>query len=108
MARKNFKNLVDALPEERKAKIEHRTNEMLMDMLLSEVRRQVGLTQEELAAEMGVTQPALSKLEKQDDMQISTLRRLIRALGGSLEIIAHLPGTDIRISQFPDQAAHAG
>lgn len=37
-------------------------------------------------------------------MQISTLRRLIRALGGELEIIAHLPAGDIRLGQFKDAA----
>jgi DNA-binding Xre family transcriptional regulator len=53
-----------------------------------------------LAATLGITQPSLSKLEGQEDMQISTLRRLIEALGGQLEIIVHLPHADIRIRQF--------
>ena len=52
------------------------------------------------AARLGITQPSLSKLENQEDMQVSTLRRLIQALGGELEIIAHLPRGDIRILQF--------
>ena len=73
-------------------------------MLLAEVRKTVGLTQEQLAASLGVKQPTLSRLESQEDIQISTLRRLIRALGGELEIIAHLPGGDIRLSQFTDAA----
>jgi hypothetical protein len=40
-------------------------------------------------------------------MQISTLMRLVEALGGSLEIIAHMPKGDIRVSQFhgPAQAS---
>jgi len=33
-------------------------------------------------------------------MQIGTLRRIIEALGGELELIAHLPGGDVRLSQF--------
>jgi hypothetical protein len=37
-------------------------------------------------------------------MQISTLQRLVRALGGELEIIAPLPGGAIRITQFKDAA----
>jgi transcriptional regulator with XRE-family HTH domain len=69
-------------------------------MLLAQIRKSVGLTQEDLAAQLGIKQPTLSKLESQDDMQISTLQRLIRALGGELELIAHLPGGDIRIRQF--------
>lgn len=91
MARKNFKNLVGSLPAKRRARIEHRTNEMLIDMLPAEIRRNMGVTQKKLAEKIGITQPALSKLENQDDMQISTLRRFVNALGGQLEIIAHFP-----------------
>ena len=69
-----------------------------------EVRRLVGLTQEEVAQKLGIKQPTLSKLESQDDMQISTLRRLIQALGGTLEIVVHLPAGDIRIHQFETSA----
>ena len=79
-----------------------RAKEMMAEMLLAEIRKSVGLTQEDLAAQLGIKQPTLSKLESQDDMQVSTLRRLIRALGGDLELIAHLPGGDIRIRQFSE------
>ena len=33
-------------------------------------------------------------------MQISTLRRIIQALGGQLEIVAELPHATVRLSQF--------
>ena len=49
---------------------------------------------------MGIKQPSLSKLESQEDMQISTLQRLVHALGGELELVAHMPAGDIRIRQF--------
>ncbi len=81
-----------------------RAKEMMAEMLLAEIRRAVGLTQEQVAASLGIKQPSLSRLESQDDMQISTLRRLVPALGGELEIIAHLPGGAIRITQFQDAA----
>ncbi len=64
--------------------------EMMAGMLLSELRRAVGLTQEQLAASLGSKQPSLSRLESQDDMQISTLRQLVAALGGDLA--AQKPG----------------
>ena len=73
---------------------------MMAEMLLAEIRKSVGLTQEDLAAALGVKQPSLSKLENQDDMHISTLRRLIEALGGQLEIVARMPKGEIRIRQF--------
>jgi len=101
MAR-NFKELEEKMSPVTKTRAEAKAKEMMADMLLSEIRKFMGLTQEELASALSVTQPSLSKLENQNDMQISTLRRLIEALGGQLEIIAHLPHGDIRIQQFKE------
>jgi transcriptional regulator with XRE-family HTH domain len=86
------------------ARAKARAREMMAEMLLAEVRKSVGLTQEEVAESLGIKQPTLSRLESQDDMQISTLRRLIHALGGELEIVVHMPGGDIRLTQFIDAA----
>ena len=99
MAR-NFRELEEKMSPQSRARAEARAKDAMAEMLLAEIRKSVGLTQEELAESMGITQPGLSKLENQDDMQISTLRRLIEALGGQLEIIAHLPRGDIRIRPF--------
>jgi transcriptional regulator with XRE-family HTH domain len=85
---------------EARARAEARTKDMIAEMLLTEIRQLVGLTQEEVAKKLGIKQPTLSKLESQDDMYISTLRRLVEALGGKLEIVVHLPAGDIRIQQF--------
>ena len=52
-----------------------------------------------LAQELGVKQPGPSKLERQSDMQVSTLRRIVEALGGKLEIVAALPQGSVRIRQ---------
>jgi transcriptional regulator with XRE-family HTH domain len=101
MAR-DFSELEAKMSPESRARAEAMAKEMMAEMLLAEIRKFMGLTQEELAGALGVTQPSLSKLENQDDMQISTLRRLIEALGGQLEIIAHLPRGDIRIRQFKE------
>ncbi len=92
------------MPPESLARAKVRAKEMMAEMLLAQVRKAVGLTQEELAASLGIRQPTLSRLESQNDMQISTLRCLIQALGGQLEIIAHMPGGDIRLIQFKDAA----
>lgn len=40
---------------------------------------------------LGITQPSLSKIENEDDMQIGTLNKRIVAMGGKLEIIARPP-----------------
>ena len=98
--RNKFNNLTDKMSPERKARIRKSAQDDLADMLLSQIRKMVGLTQEQLASKMGVTQPTLSQLESQDDMQISTLRRLVASLGGELEIVATLPSGRITLSQF--------
>jgi len=47
-----------------------------------------------------VVQSALSKIEHQNDIQISTLSRYIKALGGTLTIVARFPDKEVVISQF--------
>ncbi len=79
-----------------------RTRELLGEMLLSELRTLVGKSQKEVATILGIKQPSLSKLEGQSDIQISTLRKLVAALGGELEVVVRLPNGDVRISQFAD------
>lgn len=101
MAR-NFKELRDKMSPERRVRVEERAREMMVEMLLAEIRREAGLTQTDLAEALGIKQPSLSKLESQADMQISTLRRIIKALGGELELVAKMPRGTIRLHQFKD------
>ena len=82
-----------------------RTRELLGELLLSEIRELAGKSQRQVAEALGIKQPSLSKLEKQSDMQISTLRRIVNALGGELEVIARFPKGKVKIEPFgePDQ-----
>jgi len=45
---------------------------------------------------------AVSKMEHQSDVYVSTLRRFIAALGSELRIVAHFPHGDVVINQFED------
>ncbi|MEZ6193245.1 MAG: helix-turn-helix transcriptional regulator [Phycisphaerales bacterium] len=101
MAR-NFKELEAGMTPERRARVEAMARDTMIEMLLSEIRLQAGLTQTDLANTLGIKQPSMSKLEAQEDMQISTLRRIVKALGGELELIANLPGGTVKLSQFKD------
>ncbi len=67
-------------------------------MDLRALREAVGLTQEELARKVEVTQSQLSKLERREDHRLSTLRRYVEALGGEIEIVALIEGKKIRLS----------
>jgi len=103
--RRKFSELKAGMSPRRRARAEARTKAIIAEMFLSEIREAIGLTQEEVAKKLGIKQPSLSKLESQEDMYVTTLQRLVEALGGSLEIIAHMPKGDIRIQQFRDSAA---
>jgi len=71
----------------------------LIEMDLRALREAVGLTQEELASRVEVTQSQLSKLERREDHRISTVRRYVEALGGQLEIFAFVEGKRVRLCE---------
>ena len=49
------------------------------------------LTQEETAQAMGVSQAALSKLERRPNVTIGVLQRYVEAIGGRLEVNVVIP-----------------
>ncbi len=81
---------------EARARSEQQAKEMLAEMALAEMRRALGLSQEELAGLLNVKQPSIAKLEQRTDMYISTLRDHIHALGGELVMFARFPEGDVR------------
>jgi transcriptional regulator with XRE-family HTH domain len=67
---------------------------------LKKLRQARQLTQQDLANVLNVNQAALSKMENQADMRISTLRKLLTAMGGNLKIIAEFPEGEVVIDPF--------
>ena len=55
-------------------------------VLLARLRERKGVTQHELARRLGVRQATVSGIEHRSDIQLSTLRRMVTALGGYVEI----------------------
>jgi hypothetical protein len=74
--------------------------ELREQMTLEETRKARSLSQEDVAASLGVGQPAVAKFEKRADMHVSTLRRYIEALGGTLEITARFGDASVVIGDF--------
>jgi plasmid maintenance system antidote protein VapI len=98
---KSFDELVKRTTTKKtQAKAARRTQELLGELLLSEVRELTGKSQSEVAATLGIKQPSLSKLEKQRDIQISTLQKIVKALGGELQVLAKFPKGTVKIDQF--------
>lgn len=85
---KKLDEMMAALPAKRRAKIERRAQELAT---LKELRQAVEQTQEHLASTLGVGQDTISRLEQRSDMLLSTLRRYIESMGGTLDLVAHFP-----------------
>ncbi len=97
---KSFKKLKDNMSPERREKIEERAQEILIGMALQELRQTRHLTQQELANMLNINQAALSKMEYQADIRVSTLRKILSAMGGTLKIVAEFPEGEVIINQF--------
>jgi predicted transcriptional regulator len=63
------------------------------------------LTQTRLAEILRVNQAAISKMEQRTDMYLSTLRSYIEAMGGSLEVRAVFPESEILLEHIGSEGA---
>jgi DNA-binding XRE family transcriptional regulator len=102
---RNFKELRAKMSLGRRARIAEKTRTLRNEMALNELREAVSLTQESLADTLGVKQSSISKMERRSDMYLSTLRKIIEAMGGELDIIAIMPDGPVRITQFNELRA---
>lgn len=90
---KTLKQFVASLPENEQKKIASRTEQLIVEeMSLRDLRKSVGQTQVMLAKRLKVGQDAISKIETRSDMYISTLRSILKAMGGELELVARFSG----------------
>lgn len=87
MARK-LDDVMAALPAKRRSKVIQRAQELAS---LKDLRQAVEQTQEDLASALGVGQDSISRLEQRSDMLLSTLRRYVESMGGTLELVAQFP-----------------
>ena len=94
---KRFEDLRRKMPAQRQNRARARTGAMLAEIALSELRRGLGVTQDQLAKSLDVRQAAVSKLEGRDDVLLSTLSAYVAALGGTLEVVARFGDQAIRL-----------
>ncbi|HEU4881778.1 MAG TPA: XRE family transcriptional regulator [Longimicrobium sp.] len=97
---KKFSDLVARMSPESRERSRALAEQMMREMPLVELRQARDFTQAELAQALGTTQASVSKLERRSDMYLSTLRRLVEAMGGELEITARFADGEIRLGQL--------
>ncbi|MCZ0944738.1 MAG: helix-turn-helix transcriptional regulator [Gammaproteobacteria bacterium] len=72
----HVEDVIAGLDPERRRRIEERAAELIAEeMTLRELRKARALTQSSVVRELGVSQDAISRLEKRSDLLLSTLCR---------------------------------
>ena len=88
---RNLNQIIADLPPDRQARIDARYREMKAEVDgLRELRQVAGKAQADIATALNIKQPSVSKIEKQADMYLSTLRSYVEAIGGELELVVKL------------------
>ena len=88
----NVDEWIERLDPDRRRRVEERAAELIAEeMTLRELRKARRLTQAKIAAELGITQDGVSRLEQRSDLLLSTLRKTVEAMGGNLSLVARFP-----------------
>ena len=89
---RNVNDIIRTLNPAQRKKVEARAAELIAEqMTLQELRRARKLTQVSVAKALGITQDSVSRLEKRSDILLSTLRKTVQVMGGSLSLVAEFP-----------------
>ena len=80
------------LSPERHERIKARADKIYFEELtLQYLQEKLGISEAELAQCLTETQPTSSKMESQESLELNTVREVVNALGGTLEIIIKIP-----------------
>lgn len=96
--------IIASLPRKRQQRIEKRYQELKNEVeTLRELRQAAGKAQAQIAAALNIKQPSVSKIERQTDMYLSTLRSYVEAIGGELELTVRFPSRPpVRLRQLAE------
>ena len=88
----DVEDMIAALePEEHRKVDEMAAGLIAEEMTLRDLRKARVLTQASVARELGIGLDAITRLEQRSDILLSTLRRTVEAMGGSLSLVARFP-----------------
>lgn len=88
----NVNEIIAKLSPAQRSKVEARAAELISgEMTLRQLRKARKLTQVRMAKTLGISQDGVSRLEKRTDLLLSTLRKTVEAMGGSLSLVAEFP-----------------
>lgn len=97
---KNFKQLSDRVRSdpERAARVDVQKDAIHTALMLAGLRERHQFSQKDLADVLRVSQANVSRIERQQDLYLSTLRAYVEALGGELELAAVFPDERVELA----------
>jgi transcriptional regulator with XRE-family HTH domain len=87
----DFDELEKDVPEETRKKAREKADQIVFQLTLSKIREEMEITQEELAKALNVKQSAISKMEKREGISLGNLQKMIKAMGGEIDIKIKFP-----------------
>lgn len=94
----SFDEVMASLPKERQDEINEMADELMLEAGLSSLRQNLELSQRDLAKALGISQPAVAKIEQRgNEIKLSTLKRYVETMGGKLSLAVQMPDGDSRI-----------
>lgn len=98
MANVQWENVKREMDPELREHIDHGAEALLALVSLRELLAERGLTQAEIAERLEVAQGNISRTLRRADVRVSTLRSVIEAMGGELELVARFPDATYAIA----------
>jgi transcriptional regulator with XRE-family HTH domain len=86
-----LEEILSQMPEDERAQVFRRADEIRQEINLREMRRLRKVTQARLSKKLKIGQEGVSRIEKRTDLYLSTLRNYVEGLGGKLSLIVEFP-----------------
>ena len=87
----SLEEILNQMPEEERAQVFRRAEEIRQEINLREMRRLRKVTQARLSKKLKIGQEGVSRIEKRTDLYLSTLRSYVEGLGGKLSLTVEFP-----------------
>jgi transcriptional regulator with XRE-family HTH domain len=94
MTMRSLDDVLISLTPERRARVAAKAKRLVRAETLRQLRAVAKKTQQDVAAATGISQHNVSRLERRDDMLLSTLNAYIDGLGGRLRLVAEFAGRE--------------
>ena len=91
---RSFDTLRSRMSPERREANAAAAQEMNRSYVLSQIRREIGMTQVEVANKLDIAQPTYAAFERSHNLRIGTLSKIVSALGGVLKFQVEIDGRD--------------